>query len=254
MKQINEAAITLDIAGLESDNFDIVARMMQLAGEAETPSEPTAMAAVPAINPMMSNDAPSEDELSSTDFGLEIPSEPEETNFADDYSVDRMIDLSGVNEDISTKSELGNAFDNHVDLDLEESQLLPDLSLDADVQIEEDSSSTDLRGPFDSEEAAVIDAQHQTNGVEGNNFILIPQDGMFYWKRVVTEQMNEPEFSEFDTDGITKSRHEIEPKRNRIGDNGICEDEEIESEDESVDEIFESLNSRYQSYITSEGK
>lgn len=251
MKNITEAAIKLDIVGLESDDLAGIARMVALAGDAERDTA-VVVEPQPEINPLMQTDIPSEEVISTPVFSPEeiVSTEPVDDNFESDFNVERLGNLAGIHEEINTKNDLDNTIDSHVDLSLSETQLLPDLSLDT---IEEDSTMN-LHGPFDSEEATILDATKQTNGVEGNNFIILPQDNGYFWKRVVSEQINEPEFTTYDDEGLQNSRHEMNPKKNRIGDNAMCEsgnDEvDLNGDGETVADIFESLNSRYEQYIS----
>lgn len=237
--------------------------------------------------PMVSSQTDEQESLDSIvgddDISTETDSVIDQTNFDDDFDMQRMADLAGIAESSDHESEsmikeddagdAGVACDDQesqeVDFGLDES-LLPDLSIDKG-QLEEDDSDPFAKnerfGPFDTERAAVVDAQQQTNGVEGDNFIVIPEGNRFYWERTLQEDIENraPQPEVFDDDGIINSRHEYRHKRTHNGDNPILsideseqesgediEDGEImpESDDDELEKLHESLMRRYQEYIS----
>lgn len=115
-------------------------------------------------------------------------------------------------------------------------------------------------GPFRSHNAAVHDAMKQTNGTEYEHFVVIPGADGFYWRRNLEEDLdNEPDLHQYNNDGIENSRHAFEPKRpgTALGDNPLGEsvddDEEVEiddeEEDDSVEDIYESLQKKYNQFV-----
>ena len=107
-------------------------------------------------------------------------------------------------------------------------------------------------GPFRTEYDAVQDGQAQTNGVEGDNFTVTCKGNQFYWTRNVQEELdNEPDLHQYDNDGIENSRHAYEPKRpgTALGDNPLGEACDDEDGDESVEDIYESLQRQYNKFV-----
>lgn len=147
--------------------------------------------------------------------------------------------------------------------------LLPDLSLGLDEDAPDDRRDfgdtehvvdSKEHGPFRSHNAAVHDAMKQTNGTEYEHFVVIPGADGFYWRRNLEEDLdNEPDLHQYDNDGIENSRHAFEPKRpgTALGDNPLGEsvddDEEVEiddeEEDDSVEDIYESLQKKYNQFV-----
>lgn len=240
-KQINEASVRIDVQGLESNDLETLSRMLALAGQAEIKAPQLGAATsvdsdeTPAImNPEMSPAAddilaatnPDMDDLSGTitDFGDEeldngLGSNVESTELDDGYStgdddfdVGRMSSLAGIHESQNT-----DTYEHVVDDESIEESLLPDLSLDEDAISSEEQPNQEF-GPFSTEFECVNDGQEKTNGVEGDNFIVVPKGNAFYWKRTVQEDAdNRPESDFYD--------------------------------DESVDSIFESINDKYKKFM-----
>lgn len=214
----------LDIIGLESEDLETLARMIQLAGQAETKP----LDGVEFEEPQVDLEIVQEPEL-GIEAELPVSIEPLDEPI-DDLSTDELSHItrmSGLQEkSIDSTEELEDA--------IFEEQLLPDLSLD-------ESSPEGLSTAFDSEEAAIIDAQNQTNGIKDEHFIIIPRDGEYFWKRIVHE--SEAEF--YNDEGIRNSRHEVKTKSGvALGDNGL-----EDRSDDDVNGIFESLQERYKKFI-----
>lgn len=312
-KKISEAQVRIDITDLESSDFASLARMMELAGQAEQASTPglggDAMGGMgtpgsiggaldsimpgsepevggmeepgldagaevgspdmgtPDIGSEMEVGAePSADPLQgaidslggATDFGADMEEPQNEGMFESDESEEededeliaeelhRMAMLSGlVLEDVEEVDSTDDVEDSD-DTNIEEARIIPDLSL-------EEADGNDEHGPFKSEDEAIRDAKWKTNGELGDTFTVEPkEDGYFYWCRVMQEQAfsteADPEFA--DTDGIQYSRHRMKPKFNgaALGDNPLREEDE-EEDDESVDDIFESLQKKYNAFL-----
>lgn len=199
-------------------------------------------------------------ESGSDDISMELDDD------SDDFDMGRMSELAGLGESLVLEDD--SAADEEVEADAEEDTDLDDAEEDADsldegqilpdLSLEEDSiegSSTEMFGPFQTEREAVEDGQIRTNGVEGNNFAIVPQGNSYYWKRVMQEELqNEPEPEFFDNDGIENSRHNYSQKRTALGDNpllnNVRESEEDDTdEDEDVDQIYESIQSQYAKFL-----
>lgn len=195
------------------------------------------------------------------DFGPDDISNEQDSD--DGFDMDRMSSLAGIHEglDIEENDDVPDDSEDENDTDLDES-LLPDLSLD------EDSIASDAVkdfGPFNTEFECVADGQEKTNGVEGDNFIVVPKGNKFYWRRTVQEDCeNRPEPEVFDDDGIIHSKHEYRHKRTALGDNPLLtvtedaenedsdnsdESDESEEDGDSVDSIFESINAKYKKFM-----
>lgn len=292
-KKINEAQVKLDILDLQSSDLATLARMMELAGQAQEGSDVGNAMGVPgsiagAVGSIGGSELPSEEEVGfdmngepdvgssmevgaepsidplqgaidslggATDFGAEdsVPEIPEMMESEDSEDQDdlieeelkRMSKLSGIVTEDEDEDDLADIDED----DLEESRIIPDLSLEEDT---EGNNSTEF-GPFKSEQDAIRDAKWKTNGELGDTFTVEPkEDGFFYWCRVMEEQAfsteAEPEF--VDTDGIQYATHLMKPKFNgaALGDNPLREDDESE-DDESVDDIFESLQKKYNEFL-----
>ena len=200
------------------------------------------------------------------DFSTEV-SEPE-----DDFDINQLGKFAGLGESVITEDAAEEEVDTDKEMDdnldkaeedsaeeeLDEAQILPDLSIDEDA-ISGDNQPQDF-GPFNSEFDAVQNAQQKTNGVEGDNFIVVPKGNAYYWRRTVQEDAtNEPEPSFYDTDGIEHSRHKFKDKfpGTALGDNPLQrevhestdEDSEDCDEEESVDAIYESIEARYAKFL-----
>ncbi len=277
-KQINEASVKIDVQGLESSDLETLSRMLALAGQAETSAAPVAQPA-PAISPldidslggddeyeplMSPADAPSADDLSDegsdelgaavddlagsvTDFGDEVVDNDDEFG----VESDDMIGLPSPEEDefdVGRMSSLAGIQESKVESDDEEvkESLLPDLTLDED-SVASDAHMTREFGPFRTEFECVNDGREKTNGIEGDNFIVVPKGNAFYWKRTIQESTDEAEY--YDDEGIRNSRHEYKDKQpgTALGDNPLVG--ESDDEDESVDSILESINAQYKKYM-----
>lgn len=194
---------------------------------------------------------------SSPDFGSDDISAELDSDYTgdDDFDMGRMSSLAGIHEsqdvqedsDVPDDSEDDDSDeDQSVDSDLSENRMLPDLSLDEDSIA---SDANEEHGPFRTEFDCVSDGQQSTNGVEGDNFIVVPKGNAFYWKRTMQEDAdNRPEPEFYDDEGIRNSRHEYRHKRTALGDNPILSVNE-EDEDESVDTIFESITDKYKKFM-----
>lgn len=188
----------------------------------------------------------------------------------DDFNMDQMVRFAGLgeslNEDDAAAEEvvdtderedddLDDAEEDSAAAILDENQLLPDLSLEEN-SVEGDDNQP--QGPFRTEREAVEHAQIQTNGAEGDHFVIVPHKNAYYWKRTVQEELqNEPDPSYFDNDGIENSRHNFSPKRNALGDNpllnNVRESEEVDAdndeEEEDVESIYESISAQYEKFL-----
>ena len=189
---------------------------------------------------------------------MEVSSEPEfgsedlDVAGDDDFDMDRMSSLAGIHEsqDIDESDDVADDSEDEAD-DEDQSvseSLLPDLSLDEDSVATEADAQKEF-GPFRTEFECVQDGQKQTNGFEGDNFIVIPKGNAFYWKRTMQEEVqNDPEPEFYDDEGIRNSRHAYKGKQpgTALGDNPLVHENE---EDESVDSIFESINEKYKKFM-----
>jgi len=96
-----------------------------------------------------------------------------------------------------------------------------------------------------------MDGQRQTNGFEGDNFIVVPKGNAFYWRRTMQEDATtEPNPEFYDDSGIQHSRHAYKGKQpgTALGDNPLVHESEDE-DDESVEDIFESINNQYKKFM-----
>lgn len=261
-KKLNEAAVTLDIAGLQSGDMEMLSKILHLAGVAEAPAEENEISMEPDVDtspdvglgldgmPVLAS--PEEDEFSEVPDMEEIPDEvpaedefsevPDEEGFdaeeADDgFDMDRLRKLSGINP-IGGIGSLGES-------------LLPDLTLGEDATEERDLEF----GPFSTEDECIANAEEKTNGIEGDNFVVVIHANRYYWRRTMTEDAAfRPEGSEYDTTGAEHSRHAFERVPGTApGDNGlrnrVNEEEEVDECDETVESLHESLVQRYRKYI-----
>jgi hypothetical protein len=184
-----------------------------------------------------------------------VEEEEEEEIIEEEFDFSRMLSLAGLQDDPEDEYSVeGNPSTERV----EENTFLPDLSISED---EEQGDSTDF-GPYPTEADAVRDGQAKTNGVEGDHFVVITKGNQFYWKRVVDEDVdNRPEPEYYDNDGNENRVHKFEPKfpGTALGDNPLNVNEsdesvegnaELEDEsDEEVEDIFESLQKKYQQFL-----
>lgn len=240
-QKLKESTISLDLSGFESEDLELVARMLQLAGQAEVKIDNQ----ISLAEPMATLPTP---ELEPAPIAVEpepMPiNEPMDMDSYDgfDSEMDLISRYSGLGEStITNKDEL----DSVLDTDLKEEQILPDLSLNNE-ELEESSENEEMHGPFHFERDAVANAVEVTNGEEGNHFIVVPQGNQFFWKRTIQESA--PQL--VNTDGIENSRHEMTKEFDNNGDNNLRENED--DLDESAEDIFESLSTQYKTYL--EGK
>lgn len=195
---------------------------------------------------------------------LELDSEVQDDFGDDEFDMGRMSSLAGISE--SLESDEDEAADEEVEEDneLEDAEedavnesLLPDLSLDEDAEAcnesggEQDSKE---HGPFRSEKEAVHDAMRVTNGTEFEHFAIIPGKDGYYWRRNIQEELdNEPDPSVVDMSGVENSQHSYQRQPGTaLGNNGLRESEDSSTEDddeEDVEDILESISSRYDAYI-----
>ncbi|WNA15927.1 hypothetical protein XaC1_284 [Xanthomonas phage XaC1] len=301
-RKLKEAAVKIDISGLETNDLTELARMMELAGQIDVSSqnvqpdlsqgisaldinapstdlgmdtgiessfeepvstEPDLSQGVsmvgdsePAsdISPdetvdiSMSPDLQSESDSLGDVVGQDDISNETDSMFEDAFDMARMSSLAGLTEDISDDDDNmdNESSDEDSDAeDLDEARLLPDLSL---------NEGPEEFGPFRTEQECEMNGQMETNGVSGNNFIVMSKPDGYYWKRTVQEDVvNRPEPHEVNTDGIENSRHEFRHKRTKLGDNTILSDihesTEDDEDEESVEQIHESLNERYKQFL-----
>ncbi len=201
--------------------------------------------------PVIDVEAPGEEDELSLDMSgqpkLESTlSDEDEEVIEEEFDFGRMMSLAGL-----PVTEAVDEDEEEIEEEVTESQILPDLSLEEESPV---LDTTDF-GPFRSEYDAVQDGQAKTNGVEGDNFIVVPKGNQFYWRRVVQEELdNVPNPEEYDNEGNVHRVHEFKPKApgTALGDNplNVYEAEEEESdEDESVEDIFESLQSKYNKFL-----
>lgn len=175
-----------------------------------------------------------EEGLGLSDTEISSPDMNDDYTGDDEFDMGRMSSLAGIQESIDEEDSVSES-------------LLPDLSLD------EDSIATDSQkefGPFRSEHECVIDGQRQTNGFEGDNFIVVPKGNSFYWCRTMQEEATtEPNPEFYDDEGIQHSRHTYKGKQpgTALGDNPFVY--ENEEDDESIDDIFESINNKYKKFM-----
>lgn len=212
-----------------------------------------------------------EDDISlDLEGDVALQSEPEEQ---DDFGLDAISKYAGLGESFikedAAEEEVDTDSEEDDDLDtaegdaaeefLEENQILPDLSIDEDA-ITSDNAPQDF-GPFSTEFAAVQNAEQKTNGVEGDNFIILAKGNAYYWRRTVQENhTNIPDPEYYDTDGIEHSRHKFKDKipGTALGDNPLDRDvyesaEEVDTQDEddeeTVEDILESISAKYAQFV-----
>lgn len=256
--------------GLDAAIDDLAGSVSDFGADAEDDSMGLDMDGQPSIE----SGSEFDDGSDEVEFGDEVSMGEPEDEFSNetgdsDFNMEHMARFAGLgeslNEDDSAAEDVVNADteeDDEID-DAEEdaapavleNQLLPDLSLEEDsVEGGNDQSF----GPYRSEREAVEDAQIRTNGVEGDNFVVVPQGNAYYWKRTVQEELqNEPEPSYYDNDGIENSRHNFSPKRNALGDNpllnNVRESEEVDAdnddEEDDVESIYESISAQYEKFL-----
>lgn len=296
-RKLKEAAVKVDINGLESSDLEMLSRMLQLAGQAEqsstlggAPDLSQGVSALdinqpstdigsgfggmddqsteldPSMGVSMVGDSDPMGDMSSPEM-VDIQAEPElesegdplaavvgqddisnETDsiFDESFDMAAMRRIAGLTEDISDDNvdEDNESSEGDDDVEeLDEAVLLPDLSLNEEPE--------EAFGPFGSEQECEINGQMETNGIAGSNFIVMAKPDGFYWKRTVQEDAeNRPEPVQANTDGLQNSRHEFRHKRTKVGDNTILSNiSEEADEDETVEQIHESLNERYKKFI-----
>lgn len=245
-KTIKESAVArVDLSGLESTDLLTISEILRLAGQAEIDGDTV------EIDQGMDS--------YPTDAGL--GSFSDEVQVSEPYDeVDDIIALSGINEDMGIQSTQENPDGSmgaveQSDISVVESCLLPDTLLG--------ESPDEEFGPFRTEFEAVQDASSKTNGRENEHFHVVPKGNAFFWKRNIQEDVqNRPEPEEVNTDGIINSRHRIRDKKSGIGDNRlfpVTESDDFSGEesiegnkdntDESVEEIYESINKRFNKFM-----
>lgn len=209
------------------------------------------------------------DEVGADDISMELDDGGEEFDMNSMSGLANMVESLFFEDDTAAEEVVSTDEEEDTDLDdaeeeaaaseLDEGQILPDLSLEED-SIE--GGSDEMFGPFQTERQAVEDGQIRTNGIEGDNFVVVPQGNSYYWKRVMQEELqNEPEPHFADTDGIENSRHNYRHKRTALGDNPLLHnvreseevdadnDKEDDNDDEDVEDICESLNAAYAKFL-----
>lgn len=296
-RKLKEAAVKVDINGLESSDLEMLSRMLQLAGQAEQSSSLNAAPDLsqgvsaldinqpstdigagfggmddqsteldPSMGVSMVGDSDPMGDISSPEV-VDIQAEPElesegdplasvvgqddisnETDsiFDESFDMAAMRRIAGLTEDISDDNidednESSEGDDDAEELD--EARILPDLSLNEEPE--------EVFGPFGTEQECELNGQMETNGIPGSNFIVMSKPDGFYWKRTVQEDAeNRPEPVQVDTDGLQNARHDYRHKRTKLGDNTILSNiSEEADEDETVEQIHESLNERYKKFI-----
>jgi len=300
-RKLKEAAVKVDINGLESSDLEMLSRMLQLAGQAEqgstlggTPDLSQGISALdfdepstdigagigsmgdesteldPSMGMSMVGDSDPASDIAPEEV-VDIQAQPElesqgdafsdvvgqddisnETDsiFDESFDMAAMRRIAGLTEDISDDNidEDNDSSEGDDDAeDLDEARILPDLSLNEEPE--------EAFGPFRSEQECSMNGQMETNGVAGSNFIVMSKPDGYYWKRTVQEDAeNRPDPMQFDDEGLQHSRHEYRHKRTKVGDNTILSNihEEAEEEDESVEQIHESLNERYKKFLGGE--
>lgn len=203
----------------------------------------------------------------SSEFSIDLGGQPqlesstsdEDEMIEEEFDFGRMFSLAGVsvNEDVNSEIEEDDeeSEENEEEVtgnSVNENRILPDLSLEENSPVQDDSN-TDF-GPFRSEHDAVVDGEMKTNGVQGDNFIVVPKGNQFYWRRVMREEAEttEPDPSTYDNEGNVHRVHEFKPKQpgTALGDNPLnVYEEDEEYEDESVEDIYESLQSKYEKFL-----
>lgn len=208
------------------------------------------------------------DEVGADDISMELDDDGEEFDMNSMSGLANMVESLFFEEDdaaeevVSTEeredTDLDDAEEEAAASELDEGQILPDLSLEEDSV---EGNGDEMFGPFQTERQAVEDGQIRTNGIEGDNFVVVPQGNSYYWKRVMQEELqNEPEPHFADTDGIENSRHNYRHKRTALGDNpllhNVRESEEVnadsdkeEDDEDDVEDICESLNAAYAKFL-----
>ena len=301
-RKLKEAAVKVDINGLESSDLEMLSRMLQLAGQAEqsstlggAPDLSQGVSALdinqpstdigagmdsmgdagteldPSMGMSMVGDSEPAADIAPEEV-VDIQAEPElesqgdsfgdvvgqddisnETDsiFDESFDMAAMRRIAGLNEDISDDNidEDNDSSEGDDDSEeLDEARILPDLSLNEEPE--------EAFGPFRSEQECEMNGQMETNGIAGSNFIVMNKPDGFYWKRTVQEDaVNRPEPEQFDDEGLQHSRHEYRHKRTKVGDNTILSnihEEAEEDEDESVEQIHESLNERFKKFLGGE--
>ena len=211
------------------------------------------------------DDFSAEEEVEDMGLGLggqptleSVEEEEEEEVIEEEFDFSRMLSLAGIDDEDDSYSVEDNP---ETEVKMAENQFLPDLS----ISEEDESSDTTSFGPYPSEADAVRDAQRKTNGVEGDNFVVTAKGNQFYWSRVVQEDLdNVPDPEYYDNEGNENRVHKFEPKfpGTALGDNPLNVNESEEDEDslegnpeleddsdEEVEDIFESLQAKYEKFL-----
>lgn len=244
--KINEAQVTMSINGFNTSDLSSLAKMIEIASVASDdevndmmgaepapmadplpPSEPTAMIPEPA--PAVSPDA----------MGGDVEIISDEPAVADDD----MFALDNMAEDMSD-----DVFESSLDRISEMAgitRILPDLDLEEDAFTDDDEG---LIGSFETRDACVSDAQAQTNGVEGENFVVISDPEGFYWKRPLQQEAVEQNI--VPTGGITNSVHATQHKiGQKVGDNTMAIPGVDSEAEEELEELRESINKRFAKFM-----
>lgn len=240
---INEAQVTMSIDGFKTSDLSSLAKMIEIAsvasedevgdmmgGVATAPvtPDPVAVAASPVTEPLgsgmdsveMIGDEPAiaDDEVFALD---NMAHDVEDDDDVFESSLDRISEMAGI------------------------TRILPDLDLEEDAFNDEEEG---LVGTFDTRDACVADAEAQTNGVEGEHFVIISDPEGFYWKRPMQQEAVE-QFV-VPTGGITNSVHATQHKiGQKVGDNTMAIPGEDSESDEELEELRESINQRFAKFM-----
>lgn len=245
--KMNEAQVTMNINGFNTSDLSSLAKMIEIASVASddevndmmgaTPepmadpmvsSEPTAMIPepAPAVSPdpiggdvEIISDEPAVDDDDM--FALDNMAEEDMSDDVFESSLDRISEMAGI------------------------TRILPDLDLEEDAFTDEDEG---LIGSFETRDACVADAQAQTNGVEGENFVVISDPEGFFWKRPLQQEAVEQNI--VPTGGITNSVHATQHKiGQKVGDNTMAIPGEDSESEEELEQLRESINQRFAKFM-----
>lgn len=257
-KKLNEATVTVSINDLTSDNFNAVSDILRLAGVESSrspvmqPSIATSTEGTP-VEPFMSIGEPTLPEPEITTDVNPLDDVVTELTMVQENVVEKDDSEDNKEKDFSTKDEMDAILklsgNKKVD---ESSQILPDFDL-SEAGASTEMADANKFGAFDSRESAILDAQKQTNGIEGSTFIVFDEDGQFFWKRIVGESVKgepAPYTDEVDTTGFQNTVHKVEPSVRKNGDNPLLPRdidaiirEAEKPQDEKVDDVKESEDS-----------
>lgn len=242
--KIDEAQVTMNITGFNTSDLSSLAKMIEIASVASddevndmmgvsspvTPEQPVISTPEPTIEPIGGD-------VSSVEMIGDEPAVADDDMFALDnmaHEVEDDMDDDVFESSLARISEMAGI-----------TRILPDLDLEEDAFTDEEEG---LVGTFDTRDACVADAQSQTNGVEGENFVVISDPEGFYWKRPL--QQEEVEQNIVPTGGITNSVHATQHKiGQKVGDNTMAiPGEDSESEDE-LEQLRESITARFNAFM-----